>query len=101
VQNQPTYYQPSGNFNSQGFILAFFIGLAFSVIIAYTYTLISTFSPIIYLNVLLTIFFGAAIGAFVNTLSWLTHLRNELSRYLLTVLTALLSIYLSWVVFVL
>lgn len=101
MQNQVNYYHSSGQFNVPGFLLAFFICIAFSVVAAYAYTLISTFSPIIYLNVLLGFFLGVGIGIFVNLLSKLTHLRNELSRYILTVFTVLLCIYFSWVAFVL
>lgn len=101
MRSNNLHYQESGNYNTLGLIGAFVVILFIAAGLGYFYSLFIYFIPIIYFNVLITVALGIAIGLISRLLFRLTHNRNKMSRYALTILFGLLVYYFHWVAYIL
>lgn len=95
------FYEPSGRIHPIGLAAAYLVGLLVTSLLGYLYTLIIQFVPLIYLNFLVTVGFGIALGVLVRLLTKLTHNRSLQHQLLLAILLGLFANYFQWVGFVL
>lgn len=95
------FYEPSGRIHPIGLAAAYLAGLLVTSLLGYLYTLIVLFVPLIYLNFLVTVGFGIALGILVRLLTKLTQNRSLQHQLLLAILLGLFANYCQWVGFVL
>jgi hypothetical protein len=91
----PTYIH-SGKAPLTGLLLAMFAGLATAVVLGVAYAFAVVYIPIIYLNMLLTMGFGAAIGGAVGYVAKLGHVRSRLMPAMVAVVCGLVGLYVAW-----
>lgn len=94
------FYEPSGRINPVGLTAAYISGLLVASLLAYLYTLIVLFMPLIYVNFLVTVGFGIALGILVRLLTKLTQNRSLKHQLLLAIILGLFANYFQWVGFV-
>ena len=93
-------YKPSNTFSFVGFILMFLSMLITGALLSWLYVVLQAAIPIIYLCVLITVGFGAAIGGigyfFVKTYK----IRHPMIAMLATLIAMLFVYYFHWCVYV-
>lgn len=62
MNNQPTFYKESGNYQIVNLILTLLGLLTTSLILGYLYSALTTFIPFIYVNTIILIGLGFTIG---------------------------------------
>lgn len=93
------FYEPSENINPLGLVFTYVVGIAITSLLAYLYNLIVQFSPIIYVNLLVTIGFGLTLGFLVRMLTRLSHNRSIRHQLFLAIVLGLWANYGQWVGF--
>lgn len=101
MKSNDLYYQESGNFSTLGIVISFVAILGAAVGLAYIYTLLIYYIPIIYFNVIITFGFGLSIGLIGKVLFRLTHNRSRMSQYVLVIIFGLFAYYFHWVAYLL
>lgn len=94
------FYEPSGRINPIGLAAAYIAGLLITSLLAYLYTLIIQFIPLIYFNFLITVGFGITLGVLVRLLTKLTQNRSLQHQLILAIVLGLFANYCQWVGFV-
>ena len=93
-------YKPSNTFSFVGFILMFLSMLITGALLSWLYVVLQAVIPIIYLCVLITVGFGAAVGGigyfFVKTYK----IRHPMIAVLATLIAMLFVYYFHWCVYV-
>src|SRR6266568_3144420 len=79
-----------------GLMLAMLAGLATAVVLGGAYAFAVVYIPIVYLNMLLTMGFGAAIGGAVGYAAKLGHVRSRLMPAMVAVVCGLVGLYVAW-----
>lgn len=92
------YYEESGKVPPAGPVIALLLGILTAVALSFVYAYAINFIPFIYLNFLLTGFFGVAVGAVVGIGGSLGKIRNKKVVLALAVVVALVACYAAWVV---
>jgi len=100
MNDNPNFYKPDTAINPSKLILAIIIGLVASLLLAYLYNLLSTFIPIIYFNVLITIGFGLALGIASRLVGRITKLANKRCRLVLAVVIAISAFLFQWIAYI-
>ncbi len=91
----PTYIH-SGKAPLTGLMMAMLAGLATAVVLGVAYAFAVVYIPIVYLNLLLTMGFGAAIGGVVGYAAKLGHVRSRLMPSMVAVVCGLVGLYIAW-----
>ncbi len=99
MTNSLKFYTPSDQLQPTNLIIALILGLIISSILAYLYNLLSTFIPIVYFNVLITIGLGMAIGLASRIIGRMAKLINKKSKLILVVTMAVSTFIFQWVAF--
>lgn len=89
-------YKHSGSVPMSGALTTFTTGAVAAAVLGVVYALGIHYIPFIYLNFLLTVCFGAAIGAVVGWASRKGRIRNLLVVGALAVASGLVGLYLAW-----
>ncbi len=89
-------YRHSGAITSHGVLMVAAAGFATAVAAAFAYTFGIAYIPFIYINALLTIGFGALIGAIVGLTCKYGKVRNDLLITALAVKFAVVGVYCAW-----
>lgn len=92
------YYEESGKVPPIGPIIALLMGISTAIALSFAYAYAISFIPFIYLNFILTGFFGVAVGAMTAMGGGIGKIRNEKVVIGLAVFSALIACYMSWVV---
>lgn len=92
------YYEESGKVPPAGPVIALLLGILTAVALSFVYAYAINYIPFIYLNFLLTGFFGVAVGAVVAMGAGLGKIRNKNVVIALAVVAALVACYAAWVV---
>ncbi|MCA9059388.1 MAG: hypothetical protein KDA85_12850 [Planctomycetaceae bacterium] len=90
-------YRHSGRISVLGLLLMLIAGFATALVGGVVYTYIVSWIPIIYVNVIATMGFGAVIGFVVGNCSRLGKVRNNAILILLTLGTSMLALYVAWI----
>jgi hypothetical protein len=91
-----TFYKHSGQAPVSGLVNAFICGLVSAAILGVVYAYAVAFIPFIYLNFLITAFFGFAMGWVVFWIARKGHIRNKTLPVLIAFVCALVGLYVSW-----
>jgi len=94
------YYKPSGEVPLAGALGGLLAGLACGVPLAFVYSYLVYYIPLIYLNVLCTVGFAALLGFVPGYVMHLAKVRNVAACVGVAVIAALVSYYVSWAVWV-
>ncbi len=92
-----TVYKHSGRFPPQGLILPLLLLCVLAVPSGFAYSYIVFYIPVIYLNLLATLFYGFAVGFIAARLLKMFKVRNLLVALVVAVLAGLACLYMSWV----
>lgn len=92
-----TFYQESGKIKPSGYLFSILILFFIGAIVGYLYSALVIVIPFIYLNFLLTVGAGFAIGFSTLILSRKTHNRNAISIYLLALFGGLCLMFFQWI----
>lgn len=95
------FYKESGNLNTTSYVIAIALSILLSSVLGYIYSVISTWNPIIYLNVLLTIGVAYLIGFSAHFMTRLTNNRNYKSRIIFVLIFSLFFNFFQWTAFLL
>ncbi len=95
--NQDRYYQPSGKIPFWGTVLMLGLGTLVSLISGFIYAVISRYNPIIYIQVFVTVGFGAVMGVAVNGVGHKMKVRNRFFAILISLVIGVLGMYFAWV----
>jgi hypothetical protein len=98
--NAEMYYQESGKANAQGIAMVVGGGLAAAALLGAIYAYASFYIPLIYLNVLLTVFFGVGLGWVLGKAAYHGKVRNANLMMAAAALIGLVGIYVAWVFWV-
>jgi hypothetical protein len=91
------YYTESGIAPLINIFFCFVISCVVIVPISYFYSLLITYMPFIYLNLVIVILYGYTISLIVNTFSRFFKIRNKKKTIALTLLVGLVAIYEQWI----
>lgn len=92
------YYRHSGQVTFAGPLLALAVGGAVAAALAFAYAYADLYIPLIYLNLLLCLGFGAALGAVPGVILRATKVRNVPVSLAVAGLVAVAGFYTCWVV---
>lgn len=97
--SNPAYYQPSGKFSPLSIILLLLMAITIFPLLALAYTYASWYIPFVYINFILTIAFGFAVGYMVNTFVIKQgKVRNVWLGALLAAIGGLIAMYFNYVI---
>ena len=91
------YYHPSGRIPIVGTASMLTLGTLVALVLGFIYAVISRYNPIIYVQVFVTLGFGAAMGITVRRVGHWTKVRNRIFRILISMLIGLMGLYFAWV----
>ena len=94
-----TFYEPSNGINLKRAIPYYILGIITILLLSYLYNTIIVLMPIIYLNFLLTIGFGIAIGYVVRMFLRLAHIRGNRIARIFLISFILFALFFSWSAF--
>ncbi|HKD37572.1 MAG TPA: hypothetical protein VKB78_12255 [Pirellulales bacterium] len=95
MSTTPAYIH-SGKAPLTGLMMAMLTGLATAVVLGVAYAFAVVYIPIVYLNMLLTMGFGAAIGGAVGYTAKLGHVRSRLMPSMVAAVCGLVGLYIAW-----
>ncbi|MCB2406956.1 hypothetical protein [Hymenobacter lucidus] len=93
------YYKPSGRITVGGILGFVVVGLVAAVVLAFAYVYATWYIPFIYINVLLTLGFGAVLGYVLNRMTTVGKLRNPALVGWLALAIGLWAWYVQWAVY--
>ncbi|TGE21820.1 hypothetical protein E5K00_16265 [Hymenobacter aquaticus] len=93
------YYQPSGRITLGGLLGFVLLGAVAAVGLAFAYVYATWYIPFIYINVLLTLGFGAVLGYVLNRMTTVGKLRNPALVGWLALAVGLWAWYVQWAVY--
>jgi len=85
--------------NPLNLALGIILSILLSCILAYVYALAVNFIPIIYFNILITIFLGISISYLVRFIFRITKIRFQMSRIIIVIITVIAVTYFQWTFF--
>ena len=91
------YYKESGIAPPINLLACFLTSTLIIIPVSYFFSLIITYMPFIYLNMVLVILFGYSISLIVNSISKLFKIRNRNKKVGLTLIVTLFGFYANWV----
>lgn len=91
----PTY-RHSGKTPLAGLTLATLAGLATAIVLGVAYSYAIVYCPIVYVNILLTLLYGCAIGAAVSWASKVGHVRSRLMPSVIGIACGAVGLYVAW-----
>lgn len=94
------YYKHSGKVTLAGPALGLIVGLPAAVALGFVYAYIDLYSPIVYLNVLLCMAFGAALGAVPGVVMRAGKVRNVPVALAVVAVVVLAGYYTCWIAWV-
>lgn len=94
------YYKPSGEVTVVGALAGLIGGLAAGAVLAFAYSYLVYYIPIIYLNLLCVAGFAALLGFAPGYLMHVCKVRNTAAGVGIAIIPVLASFYLSWAVWV-
>ena len=97
MNNPKLYYQESGHVGVQGPVLMVLAGTASAAILGAVYGYAIYLIPFIYLNFIITIFFGGALGFVVGKMGAMGKVRNGLAMMGFGLLIGIIGEYFGWV----
>lgn len=92
------YYKASGKVSPIGPIVMFSIGGALALALGFAYAYATFYIPIIYINVLITVGAGFAIGLAVSYSAKIGKVRNRFVSTAIATICGLIAIYVAWAV---
>lgn len=95
--NQDRYYRPSGRIPFFGTVLMLGLGTLVALISGFVYAVISRYNPIIYIQMFVTLGFGAVMGMTVNSVGHKFKVRNRFFAILISLVIGALGLYFAWV----
>ena len=96
-ETQLKFYQESGVANPINLFLTFICTSIIIIPISYFYSLIITYFPLIYFNVVLVVVYGYIIALLSNIFAKVFKIRNKKKTLIITLLSALFAFYCQWV----
>jgi hypothetical protein len=94
------YYKHSGKFSLGGAIYALVVGSAIMCFCAFVYAYIILYSPLVYINLLVTLGFGAIVGYACATLLKRKKVRSDAVAVGIAFLVTSVAYYYSWVAWI-
>lgn len=94
------YYKPSGEVPAVGALAGLVGGLAAGAVLAFVYSYLVYYIPLVYLNALCVIGFAALLGMVPGYLMHACKVRNTAAGVGIALVPVLISFYLSWAVWV-
>ncbi len=91
------FYQYSQKFSLISLVLILLVSAVFAVILGALYGLAIFYIPFIYLNFILTLLFGFALGGLIGTFGRLFHIRNPSLIWVIGFVIGVLAYYVAWV----
>lgn len=101
MSTKQAFYQESGKINPLKQSISYLISIPIALILGYVYSVLIIFIPIIYLNFLIGIGLGLALGFICQFLFRLNHNRSKRSRIIQAVVIGLLVNYFQWLAYIL
>lgn len=95
--NTDRYYRPSGRIPFFGTVLMLGLGTLVALISGFVYAVISRYNPIIYVQMFVTLGFGAVMGVSVNAVGHMMKVRNRFFAVLISMVIGMLGMYFAWV----
>jgi hypothetical protein len=92
------YYRHSGRFSAAGLVVAFLRGLIIGLPCAWVYAWLDHWNPLIYINMVASLAFGALVGLAVQSALALHKCRNVPLTGLVAFVAILVAYYVSWAV---
>jgi hypothetical protein len=99
TKNHP-YYVESGNINPGRLALGLLFIAGVSFVLAYIYSLIMYYSPLVYINGLVCAGFGLFLGLMANTAGRIAHVRSLWWRIGFGLVAGVLGYVLHWVAYI-
>ncbi len=94
---QPLYYRHSGKVGALAFPYMLGFGLAGALVLGPVYAYVDYFIPLIYLNLVATVFYGVMIGMLVGAGAKRGKVRNNYVALLGGLLVGIIALYAAWV----
>jgi hypothetical protein len=94
------YYSHSGKVTAMGIVVAFLVGVPAAIVAGLFYAYADLYSPIVYLNVALTLFFGVGMGALCGAVLRWGKVRNVPVSLAIIGMMAAVAYYVCWVAWV-
>lgn len=95
---QPVYYEPSGRVTAAGLAAGLGAGLAAGVVLAFAYSYLIRYVPIVQINFLCTLGYAAGLGAVIGSVMKWGKMRNNAAGLVVAVVVTVASFYFSWAV---
>ena len=100
MQNSPSFYQESNQFNPRGLAIACVASLIVSLFLGYFYTILTLLIPLVYANFFITVGLGFAMAMASKYLIRLGHIRHFNSKLALGILAGLFANYFQWAAYI-
>ena len=97
MQTNERYYQESGVIGVQGILFLFLAGILTAGILGAVYAYAVFYIPFIYLNVILTVLFGLAIGWVMAQVGYRAKIRNQQAIWIAGGAFGFAGVYFAWV----
>lgn len=97
MKSEELYYKESGNISPISILAIIVSAIATAAVLGAVYGYATFLIPFIYLNVIITVFFGVAMGFVVNKVAYFTKSRNSGRVAMLGLLAGILAEYFGWV----
>ena len=95
--NSLKFYEESGIAPVPNLVLSFLIGIVIVTFFSFYYSLLVTYMPFIYLNLIITIIYGYLIALIADQLFSIFKIRNRKKAIFVAILIALVGNYSQWV----
>ena len=96
-ENTDRYYKSSGRIPFFGTVLMLGLGTLVALLSSFVYAVISRYNPIIYIQMFVTLGFGAVMGKAVNSVGHTMKVRNRFFAVLISMVIGMLGMYFAWV----
>lgn len=100
MDSKRLYYTPSGIIPPAGIVYEIAIGIFATAILSVIYGYATSYIPFIYLNVLLTVGYGAGIGIAIGFGGKQGNVRNHTFTGIVAAIFGILGVYAAWVVWI-
>lgn len=92
-------YQHSGQSPALGFIVALGAGIILAVFLGFVYNFLIVVIPLVYVNLLITVGFGAVLGYGIKYLSRFSKIRNDRQNIMLAAIVGFIGFYFQWIAY--
>ncbi len=101
MNNASLFYQPSGKMSSNGTIFTILLNFLLAFFAGYLYSIIIYYNPVVYVNFLLTIGFGLTIGMLNRLMVRVGHNRNKKNQLIMAAVGGFMALYIHWAAYML